>query len=55
MGIEKHKLLSKQQIILGWAMDFVLKKALMKKSFCVHKENISIVLHTQGFVYILDF
>ena len=55
MGIEKHNLLSKQQIILGWAMDFVLKKALMKKSFCVLKENISIVLHTQGFIYILDF
>ena len=36
-------------------MVFVLKKALMKKSFHVHQENISIVLHTQGFVYILDF
>ena len=55
MGIEKHKLLSKQQIILGSPMDFALQKAFMKKSFCVHQEDISIVLHTQGFVYILDF
>ena len=55
MGIEKHKLLSKQQIILGWAVDFALKKGLMTKSFRVHEENISIFLHTQGFVYILYF
>ena len=55
MGIQKRKLLSKQQIILGWAVDFALKKALMKKSFRVHKENINIFFHTQGFVYILYF
>ena len=55
MGIKKGKLLSKQQILLGSPMDFALQKALMKRSLNVPQEDISILLHTQGFVYILVF